>query len=48
VALSERPAAASGDDAAAVQWVAVADALTHPTWFAFDHDRMLSDHLRPA
>jgi 8-oxo-dGTP diphosphatase len=45
VALRQRPAATSGDDAAGVQWVAGAEALAHPTWFAFDHDRMLGDHL---
>ena len=40
-----RPDARHGDDAAAVEWVSVADALAHPTWFAFDHDRMLRDQL---
>ena len=40
-----RPATRSGDDAAAVEWVSVADALAHPTSFAFDHDRMLRDQL---
>jgi 8-oxo-dGTP diphosphatase len=40
-----RPDARHGDDAAAVEWVTVADALAHPTWFAFDHDRMLRDQL---
>jgi 8-oxo-dGTP diphosphatase len=43
--VTERPATESGDDAAAVEWVSVADALAHPTWFAFDHDRMLRDQL---
>ena len=41
----ERPDARHGDDAAAVEWVSVQDALAHPTWFAFDHDRMLRDQL---
>jgi 8-oxo-dGTP diphosphatase len=41
----ERPEARHGDDAAAVEWVSVADALGNPTWFAFDHDRMLRDQL---
>src|SRR5690349_9971809 len=41
----EWPEARHGDDAAAVEWVSVADALAHPTWFAFDHDRMLRDQL---
>jgi 8-oxo-dGTP diphosphatase len=45
VDLGERPDAEHGDDAAAVEWVSVADALSHPTWFAFDHDRMLRDQL---
>ncbi len=45
VDLGERPEAEHGDDAAAVEWVSVADALSHPTWFAFDHDRMLRDQL---
>lgn len=40
-----RPDAQHGDDAAAVEWVSAADALAHPTWFAFDHDRMLRDQL---
>jgi 8-oxo-dGTP diphosphatase len=43
--LGERPDAKHGDDAAAVEWVPVADALAHATWFAFDHDRMLRDQL---
>lgn len=43
--LGERPVAEHGDDAAAVEWVSVADALAYPTWFAFDHDRMLRDQL---
>jgi 8-oxo-dGTP diphosphatase len=46
--LGERPDAYHGDDAAAVEWVSVADALAHPTWFAFDHDRMLDDQLGGA
>lgn len=45
VDLPDRPAATAGDDAAGVEWVAVADALAHPTWFAFDHHRMLRDHV---
>jgi 8-oxo-dGTP diphosphatase len=43
--LAERPDAQHGDDAAAVEWVSVEDALAQPTWFAFDHDRMLRDQL---
>jgi 8-oxo-dGTP diphosphatase len=43
--VAERPDARHGDDAAAVEWVPVADALAQPTWFAFDHDRMLADQL---
>jgi 8-oxo-dGTP diphosphatase len=43
--LGTRPAARHGDDAAAVEWVSVAEALAHPAWFAFDHDRMLRDQL---
>jgi 8-oxo-dGTP diphosphatase len=43
--VSERPDAKHGDDAAAVEWVSVDDALAHPAWFAFDHDRMLHDQL---
>jgi 8-oxo-dGTP diphosphatase len=43
--LPERPAAAAGDDAAGLEWVSAADALAHPTWFAFDHDQMLRDHV---
>jgi 8-oxo-dGTP diphosphatase len=43
--VGERPDAEHGDDAAAVEWVSVPDALAHPTWFAFDHDRMLRDQL---
>jgi 8-oxo-dGTP diphosphatase len=43
--VGERPDARHGDDAAAVEWVPVADALRNPTWFAFDHDRMLRDQL---
>jgi 8-oxo-dGTP diphosphatase len=41
----ERPDARHGDDAAAVEWVSVADALANPSWFAFDHGRMLRDQL---
>jgi 8-oxo-dGTP diphosphatase len=41
----ERPAARHGDDAAAVEWVSVGEALGNPAWFAFDHDRMLRDQL---
>ena len=43
--VGERPNAQHGDDAAAVEWVSVAEALRNPTWFAFDHDRMLRDQL---
>ena len=46
--VGERPDARHGDDAAAVEWVSAADALAHPTWFAFDHDRMLDDQLGGA
>jgi 8-oxo-dGTP diphosphatase len=43
--VGERPPARPGDDAAAVEWVSVAEALRNPAWFAFDHDRMLRDQL---
>jgi 8-oxo-dGTP diphosphatase len=46
--VGDRLDARQGDDAAAVEWVSVADALAHPTWFAFDHDRMLHDQLGGA
>ncbi len=45
VNIDGRPDAQHGDDAAAVEWVSAADALAHPTWFAFDHERMLRDQL---
>jgi 8-oxo-dGTP diphosphatase len=45
VDVDARPGAREGDDAAAVEWVSVADALAHPTWFAFDHDLMLRDQV---
>ena len=43
-----RPEAQHGDDAAAVEWISVGEALAHPTWFAFDHDRMLREQLDGA
>jgi 8-oxo-dGTP diphosphatase len=46
--LRERPDARHGDDAASVEWVSAADALARPSWFAFDHDRMLRDQLDGA
>jgi 8-oxo-dGTP diphosphatase len=48
VDVGARPDAQHGDDASAVEWVPVGDALARPTWFAFDHDRMLRDQLEGA
>jgi 8-oxo-dGTP diphosphatase len=45
VDVGERPDAKHGDDAAAVEWVSAEDALERPTWFAFDHGRMLRDQF---
>ena len=46
--VADRPEAQHGDDAAAVEWISVGEALAHPTWFAFDHDRMLREQLDGA
>jgi len=46
--LPNAPTPTAGDDAAAAEWIPVAELLCTPGSLAFDHDRIISDAQRVA
>jgi len=46
--LPDTPTPTAGDDAAAAEWIPVAELLCTPGSLAFDHDRIISDAQRVA